>query len=434
MNLIFGAVRQYSIFGLEFEFNNVAFSLGGFEVYWYGIIIALGFLLALLYGYKNADRYGIDKDRMIDVVIVGLVGAIICARLYYIIGDGVPLSSFGSFSEKLNYICGIHNGGIGIFGGVLGAFVFGGIMAKLRKVNVLDMFDLAATGFLIGQSVGRWGNFVNQEVYGMPTGSDWFGIGGTKIGTELVHPLFLYESLWCLVCFIILHNASKKRAFKGQIFLGYLILYTFGRYWLEGMRNTDFILMLGKMSQAQLVCVVAFIASLVLYVYLYKRTHAGAKESEYADVFGEMCDDEEILAAAYELIGCNDDSTDDEVAAAYSALCDKYTAMLPETDEQADAADSDGETLSKSEQRKRAKAAKEQAEREQSILESDAPEADEEGMVEISEEELKIRAKAKLAELEKAYKYIKGYRSLAASEREAFEELNESEEIIDEAD
>ena len=420
MNIIPAIVRQYNFFGLEFEFNNVAFSLFGFEVYWYGIIIAVGFLLALFYGYKHAPRFGIDRDRMIDVVIVGLIGAIICARLYYIIGDGVPLSNYPSTKEKLDYILGIHNGGIGIYGGVIGAFLFGGLMSKLRKIKVLDMFDLAATGFLIGQMVGRIGNFVNQEVYGMPTGSDWFGIGGSRIGSELVHPLFLYESLWCLVCFIILHNIGKRRQFSGQLFLGYMILYSFGRYWLEGMRNTGFILMIFNMSQAQLVSIVAFVAAIILYIVLYRRSKLVDNSENYDDVFGAMCDDEEIVSAAYELLGCSDDCTDDEVDEAYNALKAKYEALIPEQSD-----DQDDENLSKSEQRKRArekqKQEAERAEREQSILESDAPDADDEGMIEISEEELAVRATARLAELEKAYKYILGNRKLAAEERAKYD-------------
>ncbi len=406
MNIIQGIVRSYNFFGLEFKFDNVAFSVGGFSVYWYGIIIAAGFLLALLYGYKNADRYNIDKDRMIDVVIVGLIGAIVCARLYYLIGDGISLSEYPTFKEKLNYICGIHNGGIGIFGAVIGAFCFGGITAKLRKVNMLDMFDLAATGFLIGQAVGRWGNFVNQEVYGKPTGSDWFGIGGSAIGEALVHPLFLYESVWCACCFLMLHHISKRRVFKGQIFLGYIVLYTFGRYWLESMRNKSFILMLGAVSEAQLVCVAAFIGALIAYVILYRRNRYSVKESDYQSVFGEICDDEEQLAAAYELIGCNDDSTDSEIESAYNAVCDKYRAMLPEQAELANA--------------------------EQATDFGEAPEIDADGMVEIDEQELAARISAKLNELERAYKYICGYRLLAQNEREGFYEENDSEDIINE--
>ena len=189
---ILAQVQRYNLFGIEFNFDEVAFRIGSFEIYWYGIIIAIGFSLALIYGMKKAKSFNIDVDRMIDVIIVGLLGAVVCARGYYLLFDGVPLSQYSSFGDKMGYIFGIHNGGLAIYGGVIGAFIFGGLTAKIRKVKILDMFDLAALGFLIGQSVGRWGNFVNQEVYGLPTGSEWFGIGGDEIGAQLVHPLFLY--------------------------------------------------------------------------------------------------------------------------------------------------------------------------------------------------------------------------------------------------
>ena len=399
----FSAVQNYNFFGLEFQFDKIAFTLGSFSVYWYGIIIALGFGLALVYGMKNAKRFGIDPDRMIDVVIVGLLGAIICARGYYLLFDGVPLSSFGTFKDKMAYIFGIHNGGIAIYGGVIGAFVLGGLTSKIRKVKVLDMFDLAALGFLIGQSVGRWGNFVNQEVYGKPTGSEWFGIGGDTIGAELVHPLFLYESLWCLTIFLILNKVSKKRAFSGQVFLLYIILYSFGRFWLEGMRNTDFILMFGKLSISQLVAVGLVVAGIVLYAILTNRLKI--REEDYESQFGSMYDDQAILEAGYELLGCNWDDSDDAVTAAYEALKEKYTALIPEEEEEA---------VSDKEVKK--------------LLKQDAPQVDEEGNIEISDEELALRAKLKLSEIDEAYDYIMNNRRLCAEETALFEANNNKKE------
>ncbi len=409
--LNFLAAQNYNFFGLEFQFDKIAFTLGNFSVYWYGIIIALGFGLALIYGMKNAKRFGIDPDRMIDVVIVGLLGAIICARGYYLLFDGVPLSNFGTFKDKMGYIFGIHNGGIAIYGGVIGAFVLGGLTAKIRKVKVLDMFDLAALGFLIGQSVGRWGNFVNQEVYGKPTGSEWFGIGGDTIGAELVHPLFLYESLWCLTIFLVLNKVSKKRAFSGQIFLLYIILYSFGRFWFEGMRNTDFILMFGKLSISQLVAVGLVIAGIVLYVILTNRLKI--REEDYESQFGNMYDDQVILDAGYELLGCNWDDSDETVTAAYDALKEKYTALIPEEEE---------EELSDKEAQKRNKAEKGKVKK---LLEQDAPQVDEEGNIEISDEELALRAKIKLSEIDEAYDYIMNNRRLCAEETALFEANND---------
>ena len=153
--------------GLEFEVNREAlqFSLFGKEItlYWYGILIALGFLLAIVYAMVNAKRFKLDRDKMVDVIIAGTIGAIIFARLYYVI------FSWSQYKDDFWSIFKIWEGGLAIYGGIIGAFLFGAIMCKLRKVNILDMCDLAGIGFLIGQCIGRWGNFFNQEAYGVNT-------------------------------------------------------------------------------------------------------------------------------------------------------------------------------------------------------------------------------------------------------------------------
>ena len=184
------------IFGIKLTLSPVAFSipLGSrhWDIYWYGIIIAVGFLLALIYGIKNASRLGINTDRMLDVVLVATPVAILSARAYYVIFDGEPLNGIGDF-----FGFGDSSGfaGLAIYGGVIGAFVSGAVMCKIRKIKILDMFDLAVMGFLIGQGIGRWGNFVNQEAYGSFTGSSWWGMESTKtisdMGKGLVHPCFL---------------------------------------------------------------------------------------------------------------------------------------------------------------------------------------------------------------------------------------------------
>ncbi len=403
----FAVVRNYNLFGLEFKMDNVAFRLGSFEVYWYGIIIALGFALAIIYGMKNAKRFNINTDHMLDVIIVGLIGAIVCARAYYLIFDGEPLP--GSFKGNLSYIFGIHNGGIAIYGGIIGAFLFGGLTAYLRKIKLFDMFDLAALGFLIGQGIGRWGNFFNQEVYGMPTGSSWFGIAGDSIGKLLVHPLFLYESVLCIVAFFVLHKVSKKRQFAGQIFLLYLAIYSFGRYWLEGMRQTEFILMAGQMSISQFVAIILFIASVIAYIIMYRKSLSFTNEEEYVSQFGSMYDDPAMLDAGYALLGCEWDASDDALTSAYEELKAKYTAMLPDD---------------QNEQSEKLK---------DMVFSSDAPVINEDGTVEISDEELAIRAKAKISELDEAYDYIMNNRRLSAEQTALFEsarsEIINSEEV-----
>lgn len=308
-----------TIFGLTVHIDRAAFEFNigdGFTVYWYGIIIGVGFLLALVYGFRSAKRFGIDPDRMMDVVICGLIAAVIGARTYYLAFDGQGLASFKDFFK-------IHDGGMAIYGGIIGAFVVGGIVCKIRKVNILSMFDLASLGFLIGQGVGRWGNFVNQEVYGVETGSTWFGMTGSTIAyetgsTALVHPTFLYESLWCLIAFFILNHISKKRAFNGQTVTLYMMIYGAGRFVFEGMRNTGFILMLGKsISISQLVSVIAVVAGGVLYAVLYARSKT-LKAAAYEGQFAERFDDTDMLESAYNLLGVEWDCSDDELEAAYS--------------------------------------------------------------------------------------------------------------------
>ena len=212
-----------TIFGIDITLKPVAFTLpigDGWDVYWYGIIIAIGFLGALIYAYTNYKRFNLNIDRALDVVLVTVPVAILCARAFYVIFYGEKLESIGDF-----FGFGDSSGfaGLAIYGGVIGAFVTGFIMCKWRKVKFTDMFDIASLGFLIGQGVGRWGNFVNQEAFGSLTKGpgmmsnevlryiisypENFGLEG-KTAYEIseyittnnlsVHPCFFYESLWCL--------------------------------------------------------------------------------------------------------------------------------------------------------------------------------------------------------------------------------------------
>lgn len=284
-----------TIFGIELTLKPIAFtiSLGSFhwDVYWYGIIIALGFLLALIYGYTNAKRFNINVDRMLDVILVAVPVAILSARTYYVLFDGEKLESFGDF-----FGFGNSSGfaGLAIYGGVIGAFVSGALMCKLRKIKILDMFDLAALGFLIGQGIGRWGNFVNQEAFGTLTGSDWWGMESVRtqavVGDGLVHPCFLYESIWCIAGFIILHNLSKKRKFSGQIILMYCAWYGFGRGFIELLRTDS--LMIGNIRVSSLLSFTLCIAATTALIVLSKRAKA-SNDTEYSELFADP-DDEEI--------------------------------------------------------------------------------------------------------------------------------------------
>lgn len=281
-----------TIFGITIPLDPIAFTIKlgskSWDIYWYGIIIATGFALAILYGFKNAERLNINKDKMLDVVLVAAPVAILCARAYYIIFDGVKCESIADF-----FGFGSSSGfaGLAIYGGVIGAFVSGGIMCILRKVKISDMFDLAALGFLIGQGIGRWGNFVNQEAFGSLTGSSWWGMESVRtiaeVGPGMVHPCFLYESVWCAIGFILIHKLSKKRHFSGELFLSYCAWYGFGRGFIELLRTDS--LMLGPIKVSCLLGFAACIASVTAIIVIRKKIKP---EAEYVSVFSENMEEE----------------------------------------------------------------------------------------------------------------------------------------------
>ena len=276
------------IFGISFRLNPIAFTLpigeNGWNIYWYGIIIAAGFLLAILYGTRNAERLGVNKDKVLDVVLIVTPIAILCARTYYVLFDGVKCQSIADF-----FGFGKSSGfsGIAIPGGIIGAFVAGAIVCKLYKIKFTNMFDLAALGFLIGQCIGRWGNFINQEAYGSFTGSNFWGMQSDKtiaqMGEGLVHPCFLYESIWCLIGFILIHNLSKKRRFSGEVFLMYCAWYGFGRGFIEILRTDS--LMWGAIKVSCLLGFMACAVSVTAIVFIRKKV--ADREREYAAVFSE---------------------------------------------------------------------------------------------------------------------------------------------------
>ena len=286
------------IFGIKVTVDPVAFTLTlgdrHWDIYWYGVIIATGFLLALIYGMTNAKRFGLDLNRMLDVVLVTTPVAILCARTYYVIFDGVKLESiadFFGFGESSGIA------GLAIYGGVIGAFVTGAIMCLICKINILDMFDIAAIGFLIGQGIGRWGNFINQEAYGDFTGSSWWGMQSERtireMGEEgLVHPCFLYESIWCIIGFIVLHYFSKKRKFSGQIILSYCAWYGFGRAFIELLRTDS--LMIGGLKVSALLSFALCIGAVTALTVILRRLKENDTDVEYTQVFAQQFEDESV--------------------------------------------------------------------------------------------------------------------------------------------
>lgn len=215
----------------DLEVREVAFSIGSFEVKWYGILIATGLLLAVLYAYFNAHRYDVDRDKLFDCVIVGIITSIIGARLYYVI------FKWDYFSAHPGDIFNIREGGIAIYGAIIGGLLGGYVVARIKKQKFLPMLDIAMPGFFIGQAIGRWGNFTNQEAFGYETDSV-FRMVSENTGGVGVHPCFLYESVWCALGFVLLHIVNRKyQKYHGQIFYIYLVWYGFERMIVEGLRT-----------------------------------------------------------------------------------------------------------------------------------------------------------------------------------------------------
>ena len=279
--------------GLEFELNRVAFSVFGHNIYWYGVIIAAGFLLAVIYGLWRAPRFALDPDVAVDAIFFVVPSAIVGARLYYVIfNPSVCFDGTGSFS--LLRAIAFWDGGLAIYGGVIATVTSALIFCKVRKINFWNGMDITVYGLLIGQMIGRWGNFVNVEAYGGVTGLPWRmcsvsiandlwrdGLLETEAayqsildGTLGVHPTFLYESLWNLLGFVLLMLLVRKgRKFSGQTFLSYVIWYGLGRAAIEGLR-TDSLYFFGTgIRSSQLLGVVSAAAAVALYVY--RRKTAG---------------------------------------------------------------------------------------------------------------------------------------------------------------
>ena len=273
---------QFPGLGLEFTINRVAFSIGSIHIYWYGVCIAVGLCLALVFAFRHCQEFGVDPDAMVDVILIGVVLGIASARVYY-----VAMAPFEY--ESIWEMLAIRDGGLAIYGGIIGGFLFGGLACKWRGVPILPMFDLTAMGFLIGQGCGRWGNFFNQEAFGCNTTLPWgmyseatrnYLMGstvtaqkGVAIDPNLpVHPTFLYESIWCFVGFALLYFYLKKRKFNGDITLRYLIWYGAGRFWIEALR-TDSLMLVPSIGLrvSQLVAGLAVVVGLALEIYLTRK-------------------------------------------------------------------------------------------------------------------------------------------------------------------
>lgn len=248
--------------GLSFNPSRIAFSIGSKPIYWYGIIIAAGFLLAVYYAMKRADQFGLTQDNIIDMLICAVPLAIIGARAYYCI------FSWGLYKDDPIRVLYIWEGGLAIYGGVIGAVIGLFIYTKVKKVKTSAILDIGGLGLLIGQSIGRWGNFMNREAFGAETTSFLrMGLTDANGVTIYVHPTFLYESVWNVLGLLILHFYSKRRKFDGQIFLMYLGWYGLGRMFIEGLRTDSLYVGSSNLRVSQLLAGICFLGVVIFLVY-----------------------------------------------------------------------------------------------------------------------------------------------------------------------
>ena len=254
--------------GLGLEFDPArSLQIGPLSIYFYGLIIAVGLGLAAVYGLRRCKQFGLKQDDVIDGALMIIPFAVLCARLYYCI---FKWDMYKSNPISIFYI---WEGGLAIYGGVLGAILGIIVFAKVKKLSLPAILDLVALGFLIGQSIGRWGNFFNREAFGgEATGFLRMGLyNNYTMSWEFHHPTFLYESLWNAVGFIALHFLSKKRQYDGQIALGYAAWYGLGRAMIEGLRTDS--LYLGSFRVSQMLALGSFIVGTGVLIALAFYKH-----------------------------------------------------------------------------------------------------------------------------------------------------------------
>ena len=249
--------------GFSLNLSPVAFTIGTKEVYWYALIILFGFLMGIFLVSFDSEKRGLSKDNVLDIALWGMVSGVICARIYYV------LFSLDEFRGDWLGIFRIWEGGIAIYGAIIGAVLSTFIYCKKKKLNIFNTFDVCCIGLLLGQAIGRWGNFTNCEVFGRPTD---FLLGMSINGNTPVHPLFFYESMWSFAGVILLAILRNKKKKNGQIFFGYVLWYSAGRLVLEGMRDTRYILYVipDVLGISQLVAALLIILSVAGIIYVTK--------------------------------------------------------------------------------------------------------------------------------------------------------------------
>lgn len=336
--------------GLGWEFTVPAtLQIGPVTLAMYGLIIAIGLALAMVYAYKNFRKVGVDPDKATDAIIGGIIGGILGGRLYYVIFSwsdfGLDFSSWETFWNTFSRIFKIWEGGMAIYGGLIGALLVGILVARWRKIKVRPLLDVVGVGFLLGQGIGRWGNFFNVEVFGSNTTLPW-GMTGPKVVQYLtfhqeslasigvtvdptmpVHPTFFYESLWCLIGFVLLAFYMKHRKFDGEVFLMYLAYYGVERMIVEGMRTDS--LMIGSLRVSQLLAAITFIASTILILVIRSKIRSNHDEN-YLKLFVLTEEGQKIAAGIKEAPA--EATTEDSVESENAEDSVKLDLTVPDDD------------------------------------------------------------------------------------------------------
>ncbi|MBN2261033.1 MAG: prolipoprotein diacylglyceryl transferase [Clostridiales bacterium] len=239
--------------------NPVAIEIFGISIRWYGILMALAMLSGSMVMMHLAKKKGYKENDLYDLLLIVLIFSVLGSRLYYVVFN------WGYYSANPSQILNFRGGGMAIHGGIIFGLISGYIFTKIKKINFYELADIAAPGLILGQAIGRWGNFANGEAHGGPTDLPW----GIMVDGIKVHPTFLYESLWNLMVFGVLLWYLPRRKFDGEGFLLYGILYSIGRFFIEGMRTDS--LMLGSFRMAQVISIVTIIIFSGVILYVRKR-------------------------------------------------------------------------------------------------------------------------------------------------------------------
>ena len=296
---------RIAIPALNVEFDPLWFlELGLMTSYVYGVLIAIGLMLAVIYGWKRCRQFGIKENDLTDGILWIVPFAVICARLYYC---AFKWEDYRTDPIKILFI---WEGGLAIYGGVIGAAIGVVVHSLVKKIKIPALLDLVALGFLIGQCIGRWGNFFNREAFGATTDSFLrMGLYNRYIGVwEYHHPTFFYESMWNLVGFIGLHFLSKKRKYDGQIALGYAAWYGLGRAFIEGLRTDS--LYWGPFRVSQMLAVISCFAAVAVLMVMSFRTHT--TENLFANQVAQFDEEETEEETEEELEELDDEDLDEE--------------------------------------------------------------------------------------------------------------------------